>query len=755
MVLHGRVDLVATIDGSDYRLAGIRNGEVMISSGKKTRSIPRDCNWRLEGGIKENAHFFDLAPQYTLVRSTAATLRSDPSISGIATIDFYPRPAKTADSYIAAVVWIVGNEPVRVVVATTAGTPSFVVYLSEVEMLGKPATLLWKNGHFTSRESPFNHKSTRKAFTASVLNDATMLTSAIYDRARLQSASYHLDVNLAHFAADAGSTDALRILLQQRPQLASGTTNRGQTPLQFAARKGRTEALALLIQSDSPNLKRENAISHSMADAVRYGHTGCVRILLDAGADPNAKTESGRSLIETAVLGDFPAIADMLLASRDSTDLNNYGFVRLLLSEDTAAHVDIVHWLIKNGVNPFSDEPDSDILIEVARTASGDLATLLLKLGANPNQTRTDGQTALVSAAEGANVEFARVLCEAGADVNRSNANGDTPLHAAAHSNSPTIINLLLAFGANLDSANTDGLNPLEVALISSSREAAITLANSGAELSVESFAAAQVLERAIRFDLASAIASAIDRGWSPNSKFSEVWPAVRVARVFESARCLDTLISANVDVSADLPVSIVSLRELDDPITVTRFVAPNDPRTPGTIHPPVTVTVDFLLDSEGRPLFPATESDDPRIGQEALRVIEEWRFTAPMRNGEKAAARVALPIKFGRADKRIFEMEDLTKNPVPLRQLNPVYPPKLHSSAIAPGFAVVEFVILTDGTVSQAKWIESNNWYFGDSAVDAVSKWVFEPGEYRGWETNVRVRQRINFKVHNEILQQ
>jgi hypothetical protein len=211
---------------------------------------------------------------------------------------------------------------------------------------------------------------------------------------------------------------------------------------------------------------------------------------------------------------------------------------------------------------------------------------------------------------------------------------------------------LLLKFGAHLDSANADGLNPLEVALISGSREAAITLAERGAEVSIESFAADEVLERAIRFDLAGVIESAIYRGWSPDSKLSEGWPPVRLAQVFESAGCLDMLIRANAELSPDLPVPVVSLRELDDPITVTRFVAPNDPRTPGTIHPSKTVTVEFLLNPEGRPLFPTiTESVDFQIRQEALRVIEEWRFTVPKRNG-RAQPAVSLAAAYARRGK-------------------------------------------------------------------------------------------------------
>jgi ankyrin repeat protein len=71
-------------------------------------------------------------------------------------------------------------------------------------------------------------------------------------------------------------------------------------------------------------------------------------------------------------------------------------------------------------------------------------AQLLLRSGAQPNVTQTDGQTALHIAARSGNSEMVKLLLAEGADPRLKSNNGETPLHVAAKNCSYKVAELIL-----------------------------------------------------------------------------------------------------------------------------------------------------------------------------------------------------------------------------------------------------------------------------------------------------------------------
>jgi periplasmic protein TonB len=60
----------------------------------------------------------------------------------------------------------------------------------------------------------------------------------------------------------------------------------------------------------------------------------------------------------------------------------------------------------------------------------------------------------------------------------------------------------------------------------------------------------------------------------------------------------------------------------------------------------------------------------------------------------------------------------------------------------------VVEFIINTNGDVTQAQIIKSTNREFEVPAMQAVLKWKFKPGRKGGKAVNVRASQLIEFNL-------
>lgn len=772
VVSEARLDLFTTIDGVDYRIAGFSNGQVVISADGNEQEIPRDAEWHLTGGILENAGFFDLSPSYSLFRNSDAIIRKNPGEFGVATVTVRSPTPKDSEIYASALVWILGREAVRIVVEPDAlqgnddmGKVRFQVPLNEAEMAGKPAVLFWKDGDFVPSEPRFKGDATENAFRAAILNDVEGLESAIDAKAKLNDAEPKGKWTLAHYAAEAGSTEALEILLRERSQLALAKSNSSATPLEIAASHGRLGCLTVLIDSISKKSALRNAATEALHQTIRKGQVDSLRILLDAGADPKRGQTSGRILIGDAISNDFPKMCDMLIEAGVRPDFQGDEMTDMLLFEAEAGHVDIVRWMVEKGVKVDSDDPENDILINVASRASGELAVVLVDAGIDPDGTNSDGLTALIAAAFAANLDFARILCQSGADLTIATNSGATALHAGARSNSVGIIEMLLERGADPNSRDSNLRTPLDVALLSGSGKAASTLKANGSEASFDSSIGDVLVEQAIKLDLEDVLVSSLEHGWRADSMLAGVWPAIRVAHIFGSKKCEQVLRDAGAILDARSPNPIVSSSELDESPTVTRKIDPKDPRPMGTIHPTQTVIVGFVLDSEGHPQFPVIrDSDNPILSPEALEVIGEWRFKPPRNDGNETAALVDFPITFARIDRQLYEPGELTKVPEVISRKQPVDPsdpvslltssrePKVRTTGYEPrstrstGFVIIEFIVLADGSVTGVKPIDWTSRREARDAVSMIKDWKFEPGESRGIPVRVRVRQQINF---------
>jgi ankyrin repeat protein len=138
-------------------------------------------------------------------------------------------------------------------------------------------------------------------------------------------------------ASTVSDTERLREVLDAEPALATVYSGDGFTPLHFAAFFGHAEAAELLLArgAEVNAFGRGWMTGTALHSAVARSHVDVVRILLDAGANSNARQSAGWSPLHSAAHnGDVPSLQLLLAAGADPAATNDEGRSVLDLAEE-------------------------------------------------------------------------------------------------------------------------------------------------------------------------------------------------------------------------------------------------------------------------------------------------------------------------------------------------------------------------------------------------------------------------------------
>jgi len=101
-----------------------------------------------------------------------------------------------------------------------------------------------------------------------------------------------------------------------------------------------------------------------------------------------------------------------------------------------------------------------------------------------------------------------------------------------------------------------------------------------------------------------------------------------------------------------------------------------------------------------------------------------------------------------GQMPRDLYRQSEVEHPPVAVVQLKPNYPPKARRHRLE-GKVDVQFVVNTDGSVSQFKILSSDhNGIFDDSVKNTLLAWKFTPGKIKGQPVRTLVVTSIEFKL-------
>ena len=213
---------------------------------------------------------------------------------------------------------------------------------------------------------------------------------------------------------------------------------------------------ALSAQSSTPQAQPD---AERMYGAIRRGDTASVRALLEGGVDANLVERRGGAtpLIHAATVGSIDTMR-LLLDKGANVNARTYSGMTALMC--AVSDPDKVRLLVERGADVNAAAASGRTALELAAMGgtSGPTVRYLLDHHANARAIDKGGVTTLLAATLGNDTESIRLLVEAGADINTARTGtdgvdfaGTTPLMMAAYAGNVEAVRLLLTKGARVN----------------------------------------------------------------------------------------------------------------------------------------------------------------------------------------------------------------------------------------------------------------------------------------------------------------
>jgi ankyrin repeat protein len=252
---------------------------------------------------------------------------------------------------------------------------------------------------------------------------------------------------------------ALRYNRSENPTKASGT------PLHYAAFSGMHDIATFLIVEHALDVNAWGFYEDEtpLDVAMRRGHVEVARVLLEHGADREARDLLGWSPLERASEGGHVELVQVLLEyGADVNARDELGCTPLFWASDLGKPAS-VRALIKHGADVKASDKDNQTPLH--RAGTEEVAQILLEHGADANALESRNWTPLHVASVLGRAGVVRVLLEHGADANARDADNATPLHLASVSDDQDeeeldVIELLLQYGSDIHASDNEGQTP-------------------------------------------------------------------------------------------------------------------------------------------------------------------------------------------------------------------------------------------------------------------------------------------------------
>jgi ankyrin repeat protein len=288
-----------------------------------------------------------------------------------------------------------------------------------------------------------------------------------------------------HEAANSGSMQKVKMLLEKDPELVNAIGETGRMPLHWACKGVHFEIVEYLVANGADvNALDQNRIAPLHSIAAR-GHVQAAKLLIQNGAKIDIRGRRNNTPLLYAAMNGEKDIAVLLLEhGADIEAKDDYKRTPLLLVARESGNVALARYLITKGadINAIDKYDDTPLILSAWR-GFRDLVQLLLEAGATLPASQSGRQSLLEMAVNKKLEKLFNVLVDTGVDLNIKNDKGGTMLHAAANGGSVQIIQTFLDKRFQINQQDNHGWTPLHYATEKGRSKAIQLLIDEGADI--------------------------------------------------------------------------------------------------------------------------------------------------------------------------------------------------------------------------------------------------------------------------------
>ncbi len=340
---------------------------------------------------------------------------------------------------------------------------------------------------------------------------------------------------------------AVRLLLQYGADVIHAKDDEGNTPLHCASD---VKVIRLLLAEGADVHAVNDSGETPLIAATRRNADAAIQLLLEAGADPNARDHEENTALHYAVQVEEgqTLIPILMKAGADINARNKDGVTPLMFCAAEDWHKNLTE-LSRGQLNINAKDNSGFTALHYAAQNGYDLSDLR-EVGA------TTGN-ALEDAILYRNVDAVQKLIAEGTHINSAGARGYTPLHWAAIYESPELIRLLLQAGANVNAQNEVGETPL-LSLIRNNHhehicESAELLIQAGASVTLRDRDGESIIAAAVQCNVPPQLLRLLfQAGANPNEKDNEGTPLIITAAAYRDT-ANDAILRVLLEFGADI----------------------------------------------------------------------------------------------------------------------------------------------------------------------------------------------------------